>query len=104
MASSPTSRTLAELEKQGYRAAVVERWNPHARVRQDLFGFIDVLAVKEGEVLAVQATSDSNVAARVRKIAEHDNAPYVRSAGIRIEVWGWKKKAGKWVYRVVDLS
>lgn len=89
----------------GYVAAVVEHWNPHARIRQDLFGFIDVLALGAGEVLAVQATSGTNAAARVRKIADHPNFGAVRKAGIRIEVWAWRKIAsGKWDCRVVDCS
>jgi len=103
--SSPTSRSLALLKEQGYITAVVEKYNPHARIRQDLFGFIDILALRDGETLAVQATSGSNVAARVAKIAESETAPIVRKAGWRIEVWGWRKNAaGKHVLRVEDVS
>lgn len=43
--SSPTQRTLAECRKRGYTAQVVEKWNPHARIRQDLFGVIDIVAI-----------------------------------------------------------
>ena len=65
--SSPTSRTLQVLRREGYLAAVAEKWNPHSRTRADLFGFADVLAVRAGApVLAVQATSAGNHAARVR--------------------------------------
>jgi hypothetical protein len=43
---SPTGRTLAHLRKLGFpRVQVVEHWNPHARVRQDLFSCLDVLAI-----------------------------------------------------------
>ena len=45
MASSPTQRSLKLLRDEGYTAQVVERWNPHARVRQDLFGVIDTAAM-----------------------------------------------------------
>lgn len=103
--SSPTSRSLALLREQGYLVAVVEKYNPHARIRQDLFGFIDIIAVRDGETLAVQATSGSNVSARVAKIAASDTAPMVRKAGWRVEVWGWRKNAaGKYVLRVEDVS
>jgi carbonic anhydrase len=101
---SPTSRTLADLRADGWTAEVVEHWNPHARVRQDLWGFVDILAVRNGETLGVQATSDANVAARVRKIAEHPNIGAVRDAGWRLEVWGWKKKGRLWGVRKVDVS
>ena len=99
---SPTERTLKRLRKLGYTAAVVERFNVFARIRQDLFGFVDCLGLGVGETLAVQATSASNVSARVKKIAEHPNVGAVRKAGWRIEVWGWTK--GKKEPRVVDCS
>lgn len=105
MADSPTARSLAYLRAAGYTAAVVEHWNPHARIRQDLFGFVDVLGIKPGETLAVQATSGSNVSKRVDKIAEHINIGAVREAGWRIVVHGWRKNAkGRWTLREVDVS
>ena len=101
---SPTQRTLAALRKAGYRAAVVERWNPHARIRQDLFGVVDVLAIRAGETLAVQACS-SRVADRVRKLADSEALPDMRAAGWRVEVWGWTKRAnGRFARRVVDVT
>lgn len=57
--TSPTQRSLAHLRSLGYRVAVVERWNPHARIRQDLFGVLDLLAVRDGEILGVQTTNAS---------------------------------------------
>lgn len=102
---TPTQLTLRYLRAQGWTAEVVERWNPHARVRNDLFGFIDVLAIKDGETLAVQTTSASNVPARIRKIAEHPNVGVVREAGWGIHVHGWAKRRGKWeLTREVDVS
>ena len=105
MADSPTARSLKHLRAEGYTAAVVEHWNPHARIRQDLFGFVDVLGIREGETIAVQATSGSNVSKRVDKIAEHANVSAVREAGWRIVVHGWRKNAkGRWTLREVDVS
>jgi hypothetical protein len=102
---SPTQRTLAKLRAEGWLAQVVERWVPQARKRIDLFGFIDVLAVRPGEVLGVQSTSRTNVAGRLAKIADHENIGAVREAGIRLEVHGWGKMAsGRWECRVVDVS
>ena len=104
MAGSLTSRTLKRLRDQGYLADVVEKWIPGANIRRDLFGFIDVLAIKGGFVLAVQATSYSNVPARVNKISDHENLPFVRAAGWTIEVWGWHKVKNRWQVRIVDVS
>jgi hypothetical protein len=102
--STPTQRSLQHLREQGYLVAIVEHWNPHARIRQDLFGWIDLLAIRDGETLAVQTTA-SAVAARVKKITEAASLPAVRKAGWRILVHGWRKNAaGRYVLREVDLS
>ena len=102
---SPTQRTLRHLRAAGYPLVqVVERWNPHAKVRQDLFGIVDVLAVGS-DIVGVQATSGSNVAKRVTKLTESEALPLLRKAGIRVLVHGWRKAAsGRWTLREVDVS
>lgn len=101
---SPTQRSLAFLREQGYLVSIVERWNPHARIRQDLWGWCDLLAIRKGEVLAVQVTA-SAVAARIKKIQESETIGPVRDAGIRVVVHGWRKNsAGRYVLRVEDIS
>lgn len=102
--STPTQRSLKLLRERGYLAQVVERWNPHARIRQDLFGIVDVLGIAD-EVVAVQTTSASNLSARLAKIADSEALPILRRAGVRILVHGWRKNAaGRWVVREVDIS
>lgn len=102
--TSPTARSLAKLRKEGWLAEVVEKWNHITKTRKDLWGFADILAIREGEVLAVQATSYSNVSSRVKKISEHENLDMVRKSGVGIEVWGWHRKGRFWEVRIVDLS
>jgi hypothetical protein len=47
---------------------VVERWLAAVKRRKDFLGCVDVIACRRGEpVLGVQATSASNVSARVKK-------------------------------------
>lgn len=105
MSKSPTQLSLERLRGDGYQAAVVEHWNAYIGIRQDLFGFIDILAVRGTETLAVQATSASNVSSRVHKIADSPHVAAVRDAGWRIVVWGWAKKKNRWVLaREVDCS
>ena len=105
MATSPLSRSKALLQDEGYLVAIVEHWNAFARIRQDLFGFLDLLAIRENEIVGIQVTSASNVAARVKKISTHENIAMVRKSGIGVFVHGWgKNKSGKWICRVVDLS
>ena len=101
---SPTQRSLAYLREQGYMVAIVERWNPHARIRQDLWGWCDLLAIRKNEVLAVQVTA-SAVSERIKKIQESETVAQVRDAGIRIEVHGWRKNSKKkYVLRIEDIS
>lgn len=103
--SSPTQRTLAELRKRGYPlVAITEKWNPHAKIRQDMFGIVDVFAVG-ADIVAVQATSGSNVSSRVAKITSSEALPHLRKANIRVLVHGWTKRAnGRYELREVDLS
>jgi len=101
---TPTERSLKYLREQGYLCAIVEKWNPHARIRQDLWGWCDILAIKKDEVLAVQVTS-TGVAARLKKIQESETVGRVREANIRIEVHGHRKNSkGEYVMRIEDLS
>lgn len=102
--SSPTKRTLDVLRERGYMAGVVERWNHAAKVRQDLFGIVDVIGVRPNETVAVQATSASNVAARVKKIAASPALGELRAAGWRVLVHGWAKRDGRWQVREVDMG
>lgn len=89
---SPTARTLAFARKKGWDAAVVERWNPHAKVRHDLFGVIDVLALDgRAGVLAIQATTGSNLGARVEKVSAEPRATRWLASGGRLECWGWRR-------------
>lgn len=88
---SPTQRSLAYLRQKGLTCEVVERWNPYARVRQDLFTIIDIVALDDGQTLGVQTTSWPNVSARVKKIADCEHLPALLRAGWILEVHGWKK-------------
>lgn len=104
MATSPTQLSLKLMKERGYKCEITERWNPFARIRQDLYGFIDVLCLGDGEVVGVQTTSYSNMSARVKKIREHENFAAVNRAGIRILVQGWHKKGARWEVREVEVQ
>lgn len=102
---TPTARTLQALRKLGYLAAVVESWVPRINVRRDLFGLADVLAIhpRDKLVLLVQATSDANVSARLRKIMGLPVAAELLRAGLTVEVWGWSQRRGRWQVRRVPV-
>jgi hypothetical protein len=100
MAMSPTQLSLKYLRDQGYTVAITEKWNSHARIRQDLLGFIDLLAIKNGQTLAIQTTSASSFAARKSKIQNHENLPIVLSAGWNVTIHGWRKNCNnQWTLR-----
>jgi len=103
---SPTQNTLKKLRKDGYMPAVVEYWQPFAKKRKDLYGFIDVIAVGTKGTLAVQATSLSNMSARIHKIREDKKEALknVLAAGWRVEVWGWYKKANRWQVKITIID
>ena len=92
---SPTQRSLAHLKQLGYTAKVVEKWNPFAKIRQDLFGG-DLLALKSGEpVLVVQATTGSNHASRRTKLEADGYIDLWKGAGAALEIWSWAKQGAR---------
>jgi N6-adenosine-specific RNA methylase IME4 len=105
-ATSPTQRTLAYLRRAGFLVAVVERWLPHANLRQDLWGFADVLAVHppDGLFLLIQVTTAGHVAHRLAKAkARPELAAWLRAGG-RFVVHGWsRRKNGKWEVKQVEV-
>jgi hypothetical protein len=89
---SPTARSLEHLRTLGYRAQTLERWNPFARIRQDVFG-ADLIALKPGQpVLVVQCTTGSNHASRRTKLATLGFIALWTSVGVTLEVWSWAKQ------------
>ena len=123
MAERPTSRTMRELRKRGMLCGVVERFNQHAGpagIRVDLFGFIDVIAIRprrefewDSAILGVQCCAGSGHAAHVKKITR-DCAAEAKAwldAGGRIELWSWSKhkvkrggKAVRWTPRIQEIT
>src|SRR5438445_491540 len=89
---SPTQRSLALLRRQGALAAVVERWNSYAKVRQDLWRFGDILAATKEGIVIIQACRTDDQARRLEKIKSDTVWPKAHQwlkAGGKIEVWGW---------------
>lgn len=109
MKTSPTQRSLKLLRERGYLVAITERWNQYAHVRQDLFGFIDLLAVRGDYVLAVQTTSGSNASARLEKINQTPAALLWLSDHRGIVVHAWRKvgergKRKTWECREIPVT
>jgi hypothetical protein len=95
---SPTQRTLEWLRDNGYEAYVVEQTIRGRGIvfKRDLAGIGDILAWKSsGHVVMIQATSTSNVQARVAKAEKVDalKSWLSRSNSRIFAVVGWKKYA-----------
>ena len=95
--------SLRELRRDGWVCDIVERRVPGRYVTHDFLGLVDIIAVREGRTLGVQATSYPNVAAHVRKLEASPHLATVLSAGWEVVVWGWRKVEGRWILRSVPL-
>lgn len=114
---SPTERTLEHFRNEGWFIDVSEKWirspgMPGGGYRKDLFGFMDMVAMKPGEgIMAIQATSGANTSSRINKIKRecHLAARAWLEAGGRIQVWGWKyylkeKEGLHWRSKVTEVE
>lgn len=107
---SPTQRSLKLMRAEGWFCEVVEHWNHWVHRRQDLFGYADLLCLKDNDTITVQTTSGSNVSARLTKIAACPGAlVWLQSPTRRIEVHGWRKvgergKRKTWQCRRVEVT
>lgn len=96
-------KTIAQLEREGFRAGRVECRNQY--IARDLFKFADVAGWRCGgaslESALVQVTSASNVAARKAKVEQH--CQMLLHPDLYLEVWGWHdgelKRRERWTGR-----
>ncbi|MEL0098641.1 MAG: hypothetical protein VW907_03705 [Opitutae bacterium] len=114
---SPTQRTLKKLKEDGYKAGIVERFAPPVRgrphgIRMDLFGIIDIIAIKDGQILGVQSTgtafSEHCKKLTIEKVNE--SLAWIEAGG-ELELWGWRKvkvkrggRAMKWEPRIKKVK
>lgn len=106
---SPTARALQQLRREGWLASVTEKWNPGARVRQDLFGFIDILAIKADHhgCLGIQVTTTGHMADRYAKMTSEPVVGRLKiwlAAGNAVQILGWSKKGARGKRKVWTLT
>ncbi len=97
-------RTLVMLRAAGFQAQTVERFNPFAHIRQDLFGVIDIIAVPgigtdaaiaQPGIWGIQNTTAANLAKhRVKALAEPRLMVWL-AAGGRFALVSWSKRGEK---------
>lgn len=98
---SPTQRTQHYLRGLGYIVANCERKIPCTPagyrgrlVTQDLFEFIDTMAVANDHIIAVQSTDGTHHAHRVAKVLGTAAAQWL-AHHMDIEVWSWSKRGAR---------
>ena len=100
---TPSARSIAHMKSLGYIVANVEHYNYFTKRRHDLYGCIDLLCIGNGETVAVQVTSKSNMSSRIKKIEASDAFPEMLRSGWRVLVQGWWKNA-KGRYEVKEFE
>ena len=102
--TTPTSRTMNHYRRLGYSIGIVERWIAQRGIRKDLFGCIDLVAIKAGEpAVGIQATSASNVSARINKAIAIPELRVWLATGARFIVIGWALRDDRWHPRIEEL-
>lgn len=93
---TPTQLSLRHLREEGWLVDICERWVPSfggGGVRKDLFGMIDLVALRGDITLGVQTTNHTNVSGRLAKMRDAEHAPALaalRAAGWLLVVHGWR--------------
>lgn len=98
MQKTPTQRTIRALQDRGLKCAIVEKWNGHIGIRQDLFGIIDIIALDpESGVIGVQSCGNS-YSAHLKKFREErlqECLDWINTPGTSLELWAWRKTKKK---------
>ncbi len=86
-----SNKSLKLLEQEGYAAQSVESYNYYSGQKKDLFNFIDILAVRPGEVLGLQVCAYASISARRKKALAAKHFKAWLSSGARFVIHGWKR-------------
>ena len=100
---TPQARSLAWLRDQGFAADTAERKITRTLTR-DLFGCIDIVAMKDSGVHWIQVTDGSNASKRVHKVRASEHYDLLCATG-NVYVHAWRRNAkGVFVLRVIDCK
>ena len=113
--SSPTQRTLDLLRKRGWDCAIVEKFVGPLCIRQDAFGWMDILCIDPARgAVGVQSCGQS-FSEHVHKLIE-ERGDIIKKwvAHHPAELIGWRKKkailadgskgkADRWYPRIADV-
>lgn len=105
MPKNTNDRVRRWLTRDGWVSQSVETWTRTARgpVSRDLFGGIDVVAMKVGEpaILGIQTTSFDHRWNRLEKLLSNPRMKLWVMTGCRLWVVSWKRERPEpYIYRV----
>ena len=100
---TPTQRTFEALREQGYYCgtdSIVERRIKKGQFSfcKDFLGIIDIIALKEGEILGVQCCGKYGFIDHNKTIMESYKDQIWLKSGGKLQLWAWrqlKKQRGK---------
>lgn len=107
---SPTERTRKALKEMGFTSQIVEKRVPKKNITIDLFGCIDIIAIRDGiGILGIQACAGASHAARREKAGNEPRLLTWLQCGGRFEIWSWSKKGARgkrktWELRREELT
>jgi len=99
-------RTLSELKSQGYMVQKVEHFNVYGGVRQDLFGFLDLLAVHPAHgIIGIQVCGE-DWSSHVKKLTGERKEALILwlASGGRCTLIGWRQLKETWTPRIREFT
>ena len=91
----PLGQVKEMLRGLGWMADECERRIPHTQITKDLFGWCDLVAIKEQNTIGIQVTTPPNVSARVGKCVRSLEMIRCLRAGWGCYVWGVRDKVAR---------
>lgn len=106
---TPLARSLEYLRNNGLYAESVERWDPYAKVKHDLFGMFDIIAYGSPPcgIVGIQSTVTEKINNRIEKIKSEEYRTRLVAwlkAGGRVFIHGWSKMGPRGKRKVWELS
>lgn len=102
------------MREQGRLCGIVEKFQQYGGkfgVRQDLFGFIDIIAIDPTQGIVAIQSCGQDYSGHVKKLTEERNeAVFEWLKHAPCELWAWRKvklkrggKAMRWMPRIADV-
>lgn len=100
---SANARALAECRRRGWEAEVVEKRIPRCFITRDLFGCIDIVAITDRTLVAIQVTGGGHHTDRRSKVLAEPRLLRWLLAGGQFLVWSYDKRGGRGERKVYTL-